>query len=1064
MFALVVCLALVVGAFLSVSLQGAAAAGGAPVQLVQLSVSRDAGTIRLELVADGSLSETAIEQETRGSETIVRVRGTHSLLRPNYAVDDLLVRRVRTLTGVRGGEPFVEIVIDGGAGVAVAQKKSFNRLIIGVASDAAGVHRRAVPGVENSLRGEVKDAFGGLIVGATVNVVDARGVEKTATTDGRGNYVVSGLAPGSKTVRAAAPGFAVNEQTASGQRGLLDITLSVALEQQEVTVAALAPLSTELDNNADALVLRGADLDALPDDPDALADAVQSLAGPGGGQVLVDGFSDGRLPPKNSIREIRVNQNPFSAQYDRIGYGRVEIQTKPGTDEFRGQGFFNFNDESLNARNAFAPNRAPFQSRLYGGNFSGPVRAGKASFFLDFERGETDANAVINATILDAALNITPFSQVALTPQRFTNLGTRFDYQLNRSNTLAVRYNFSRSRLENAGIGDLSLASRAFDRSGTEHSLQLTETAVLGGKVVNEARFQYTRERRRREGDNSVPTIRVIDAFTGGGAQVGLSYNNEDRWELQNYTSVTLGRHALKAGVRLRGVSIADVSPQNFGGTFTFGGGVAPELDARGEVVRDANGQLVLVPITSLGRYRRTLLLGRQGFTPAEIRARGGGATQFSIAGGNPLASVGQVDFGAFLQDDWRVRPNFTLGLGLRYETQSNISNWTNFAPRLAFAWSPGARNSRQPKTVIRGGFGIFYERFGENLTLQANRFNGTNQQQFIVSDPTVLDLYPAVPSTETLTAFAVPQTTRRVAEDLRAPYSLQSSLSVERRLPLKFTLSATYLRARVLRVLRSRNINAPLPGTFLPGERGSGVRPFGGVGNIFQYESSGIFNQNQLIITANNRFSRSLTFFATYILNKANTDSGGAESFPADTYDLSAEYGRSAIDIRHHFSIGGSVNAPWGIRFNPFVIASSGYPFNITTGRDTNGDTLFTERPAFATDLTKPGIVFTRYGAFDPDPAPGATPIPRNFGAGPGYVSMNLRVSKTFGFGSRTGTASARAQERYSLMFSVQVQNLLNHTNLGLPIGNLSSPFFGRSNATAGDSRRIEAQTRFSF
>jgi hypothetical protein len=639
MFALVVCLALVRRA-LSASLQGAAAAAGAPVQLVQLSVSRDAGTIRLELIADGSLSETAIEQETRGSETIVRVRGTHSLLRPNYAVDDLLVRRVRTLTGVRGGEPFVEIVIDGGAGVAVAQKKSFNRLIIGVASDAAGVHRRAASAVENSLRGEVKDAFGGLIVGAAVSVVDARGVEKTATTDGRGSYVVSGLAPGSKTVRAAAPGFAVNEQIASGQRGLLDITLSVALEQQEVTVAALAPLSTELDNNADALVLRGADLDALPDDPDALADAVQSLAGPGGGQVLVDGFSDGRLPPKNSIREIRVNQNPFSAQYDRIGYGRVEIQTKPGTDEFRGQGFFNFNDESLNARNAFAPNRAPFQSRLYGGNFSGPVRAGKASFFLDFERGETDANAVINATILDAALNITPFSQVALTPQRFTNLGTRFDYQLNRSNTLAVRYNFSRSGLENAGIGDLSLASRAFDRSGTEHSLQLTETAVLGGKVVNEARFQYTRERRRREGDNSVPTIRVIDAFTGGGAQVGLSYNNEDRWELQNYTSVTLGRHALKAGVRLRAVSIADVSPQNFGGTFTFGGGVAPELDAGGEVVRDANGQLVLVPITSLGRYRRTLLLGRQGFTPAEIRARGGGATQFSIAGGNPLASV----------------------------------------------------------------------------------------------------------------------------------------------------------------------------------------------------------------------------------------------------------------------------------------------------------------------------------------------------------------------------------------------------------------------------------------
>ncbi|MCA1567937.1 MAG: carboxypeptidase regulatory-like domain-containing protein [Acidobacteria bacterium] len=1070
-------LALVGAVFLAVSSRAAA-----PVQLVRLSVSHEAGAVRVELIADSSLAESAVEQERRGDETIVRVRGARSLLLPSYAIEGLLVRRLRTASGLRGGEPFVEIFIDSGGGATVAPQKSFNRLVLditgsGVRADASPRPERsratsasgvgAAPRGTGALRGRITDELGALIVGATVALAGANGSQLVATTDEEGAYNFSGLPDGRYVVRAAAPGFAVAENAdveLGGGRKSLDLTLRVALEHQQVTVAAEAPLSTELDNNAGALVLRGADLDALPDDPEGLAEAVQSLAGPGGGQVLVDGFTDGRLPPKNSIREIRVNQNPFSAQYDRMGYGRVEVQTKPGADEFRGQGFFNFNDESLNARNAFAPNRAHFQSRLYGGSFSGPVIAKKASFFLDFERNEADENAVINATVLDTAFSVTPFSQTVRTPQCFTNIGTRFDYQLGRSNTLTARYNFSRSTLKNAGIGDLSLPSRAFDRSGTEQSLQLTDTAALSGKVVNEARFQYARTRRRREGDNSVPTIRVIDAFTGGGAQVGVSFNNEDRWELQNYTSWALGRHAFKAGGRLRGVSITDVSPQNFGGTFTFGGGVAPELDANGGVVRDANGQPVFVPITSLERYRRTVLLGRQELTPAEIRERGGGATQFSIAGGNPLAGVRQVEFGGFLQDDWRLRPNLTIGLGLRYEAQSNVGDWTNFAPRLAFAWAPGTGGARQPKTVIRGGFGLFYERFGENLTLQVNRFNGTNQQQFIVSDPTVLDLYRDVPSITTLTAFAVPQTTRRVAEDLRAPYSLQSSLSVERRLPFKTTLSATYLRARVLHVLRSRNVNAPLPGTFVPGRRGSGVRPFGGAGNVFQYESSGTFNQNQLIVTANNRFNRNLTFFATYVLNKASTDSGGAESFPADTYDLSTEYGRSAIDIRHHFSAGGSLTAPWGLRLNPFVVASSGYPFNITTGRDTNGDSLFTERPAFATDLTKPGIVFTRFGAFDPEPAPGQRMIPRNYGEGLGFFSVNLRVTKTFGFGGGPRGASARAQERYNLLFSLQVQNLFNHTNLGSPVGNLSSPFFGQPYSTAGDGRRVEAQTRFSF
>lgn len=968
-----------------------------------------------------------------------------------------------------------------------------------------------------TIRGEVVDEFGGLLIGANISVTDASGVQKTAVTNDEGRFTVTSLAPGRYLVRISAPGFADYENAevdvAAGRREELKVTLNVTIEKQEVTVAAETPLSTEAEDNAGALVLRGSDLDALPDDPDELAAALQALAGPSagpnGGQFFIDGFSGGTIPPKDSIREIRINQNPFSAEFDRIGFGRVEIFTKPGTDRLRGQAFLSFNDESLNSRNPFAPNRAPYQRRFYTASLSGPVIPKKASFFLSFARNEENGNAVINATILDPAFNITPFSLALVRPTRFTTFFPRFDYQLNPSNTLVASYSYNHSKTERFSVGDFTLLSRGFDISNTEHTVRLTETAVLSPKVINETRFQFIRNSSQQEGDNSTPGIIVRDAFTGGGSQVGLSFNDSNRYELQNYTSWTLGHHAFKAGARLRRVSITDVSHNNFGGTFIF---------------------------TSIEQYRQ-VLLGAPGARPA----------QFTLNGGDPEADVSQTDFGGFIQDDWRVRPNLTLSGGLRYEAQTNISSNLNFAPRLAFAWSPGAGGARQPKTVLRGGFGVFYDRFGENFTLQADRLDGTKQQQFIVRDP---NFFGVIPPVETL-AVAAPQTltTRRIADNLQAPYTMQSAFSVERLLPGKITLTVTFINARTMHVLRSRNINAPLPGTFNPLVAGSGVRPFGNVaGNIYLYESSGVFNQNQLIISANNRFSRALTLFGNYTLNRARSDSDGAGSFPVNSYDTSGEYGRDARDVRHRLFLGGSIAAPWGLRLNPLIVAFSGRPFNIATGLDTNGDQQFNERPAFATDLTRPSVVLTRFGAFDTNPLPGQEIIPRNFGNGPSYISANLQISKTFGFGTvprpggqavasagaqttrsegqqqqsannrSSGGGSSRAagsgnrsagggsssgnrgaggtlgigqilggggnrsgsapvENRYNFTFSVRINNIFNRTNPGLFIGNLRSRLFGQANnlnggfggfggdsGGAGGNRTVDAQIRFSF
>ena len=662
-------------------------------------------------------------------------------------------------------------------------------------------------------------------------------------------------------------------------------------------------------------------MDALPDDPDELAAALQALAGPSmgpnGGQIFVDGFSGGRLPPKESIREIRINQNPFAAENDQPS-GRIDILTRPGTDKLRGSAFFNFQDESFNSRNPFATSsskRAPFQVRQYGGNLGGPLLKKRASFFVDFERREIDDSELVKATILDSNLNPTDLGLGVLVPRRNLTFSPRLDFQVNSSNTLIARYSFNQSSTDNNGVGGFSLPERAYASSSTQQEIQLTETAVLNASMINETRFQFSRIRSESLGDISEPTLNVSSAFIGGGSQVGEVTNTNTRVDLQNFLAWQKGSHAIKFGGRVRRVSITDINPNNFGGTYTFTGGLVPALDANNDPIFNQP-----IFVDSLERYRRTLLLTEdpRNLSAVEIRERGGGASQFNISTGNPLASVSQTDFGIYVQDDWRLRPNFTLSFGLRYEGQTNIGSKFNFAPRLAFAWSPGAANSTKPPTmVIRAGGGVFYNRFSEASTLQANRYNGVNQQQFFVSEvplydengqfvqPTAspLDAFPNVPSVNTLTGLNE-QITWRVADDLQAPVVYMGGTQVERQLPYKFTMFAGLFMMRIQHVIRARDINAPIPGT-------NGTRPFGDVGEIYQYESSGRFNMNQLFIGFNNRFSRRITFFSSYVLSKTtnDTDGQGSSLFPADSYDLSGEFGRASFDVRHRFTFAGTIN-----------------------------------------------------------------------------------------------------------------------------------------------------------
>src|SRR5580698_4525619 len=244
------------------------------------------------------------------------------------------------------------------------------------------------------VHGVVTDESGALVPGAKVTVSNAAGPVKTGTAGNDGSYSINGIPSGQYNVVATSPGlqqaqpFAVD--LSASPNATANIQLQVAAEKQEVTVQENAgpQVSVDPSQNAGALVLRGTDLQALSDDPDDLQADLQALAGPSagpsGGQIYIDGFTGGQLPSKDSIREIRINQNPFSAEYDKVGFGRIEILTKPGSDKFRGQAFYSDTDSAFNSRNPYSTNKPDYFSRQYGGNVSGPINK-RASFFFDFE-------------------------------------------------------------------------------------------------------------------------------------------------------------------------------------------------------------------------------------------------------------------------------------------------------------------------------------------------------------------------------------------------------------------------------------------------------------------------------------------------------------------------------------------------------------------------------------------------------------------------------------------------------------------------------------------------------
>jgi len=998
-------------------------------------------------------------------------------------------------------------------------------LAFGLALAVAG-NTQTPPAGNATLHGHVTDPTGALIPGAMVKISTSAGTAVTSVnSDASGAYEVHNLAPGGYIISVNYQGFApFQSQTITleaGQVKRVDISMAIQTEQQNVVVTDETPtVNIEAGGNSNAVVIKGKDLDALSDDPDELSNELQALAGPSagpnGGQIYIDGFTGGQLPPKSAIREIRINQNPFSAEFDRLGYGRIEILTKPGTDKLHGQVFAMGNYSGFNTGDPFVQSIPPYNRFQYNGTISGSLNK-STSFFLSMEQRDNHDEQIYDFT--PAIPGTCDFGYGAYSgasgncsgtesnPHNHINVSPRVDIQLGQSNTLTLRYQFYYDS-ESGDITAQELPTQSVNTTSKEHTFQLSDSQIINDHMVNETRLEYRRALSTDEPFSTLPTITVTSDFTGGGTASATSTDHQDHLELQNFTTMSLGKHAIKFGAWLRDNRDANASFADRNGTVIF---TLPGY--KDAVSKLASGQ--------------------------NINTLAGDIIKVQVNGGRTAYVANVFDGALFFQDDYKFSPRLTLSGGVRWETQNHIADHNDWAPRVAMAYALDAKGNKPAKTVLRAGYGIFYDRVQiANVLAATEQGVNSGQVQVTTNSPTCLN---GTSLTNIDFSGCLPpqpykpgpdSTVVEIAPGFHAPYTHQFGASLERQVTKSTTATLTYLRSFGVHQVVTRDANAyePLPGTTFYNET-TGPRPNASLGIVNEYYPEAVYKQNQLIFNVNARISPRFNVFGFYNLSYANTD--GAGGTVSNSYNLSQDYGRAGFVSRHMVFLMANYDGPWALRFNPFIIAHTGRPYNVSVGEDLTGDNFLNDRPAYASasDCATPNLQFvptTQYGCLNLDPGPGDTLLPVNLGNSPASVAVNLRVSRAFGIGPKLGEGAQTGPNqggdgghrgggrgpgggfgpggfggggggprgmfgpqgsgrKYSLTFSAQALNLFNNINYGTPTGSISAvgtydssgnltgvqpdSIFGHSRALAGQifstgaaSRRIYLQAVFTF
>ena len=857
----------------------------------------------------------------------------------------------------------------------------------------------------------ILDQTGAGIPMAEVTVTPKSGGEPVKyTADEKGVAVAPPMAPGDVVVHVEFPGFLPFEAPLTLRRGAQNQVVTLNVEGFKTEVAVSQDTAPEASKSTSSFSLSQAEIDALPDDPEELAEMLSQMAGPGGATFFMNGFQGGRLPNRDQIRSIRFRQNNYAADNHDAGRSQVEIVTRPNTT-WAGNVNTTWGGDQFNARNPQQLVEQPNQERQVQLSVRGPIKAGRTGFTFNVNNNNNFRSNPIIAIDefggrIDAAARQTSDTkgfQAGLEHSLTQNQGLLFNLQHSQSENL------------NNGVGQFNLPERATNGANDSTQLRVRLQGIIGGSKLHEVRLQVIRQNNESSSLTDGPSINVLDAFNKGGAGVN-SNTSTTRVELADNFDWNVGtKHQMRVGFLLDGSFYDSFDERNSDGTWTY---------------------------RNIEDYRNNLPM------------------QFSQRIGTLDINYRQFQGGIYYSDEFRLHRDFSLGFGVRNEFQSRIDDKLNLMPRLGFSWAPfGSQRS-----AIRGGYGLFYDWYDANLYSQTLRVDGVTVQDIRITC-SALNNYcaDAANSFDPLAPEVSVARSGRIqaSEDLKMPRVHQASISYDRQVTTWLTTQTSYQMLRGRNTMRSRNINAPI----------DGVRPNPAFGDITQFESTGRTESDRLTLGVQFRYQanqQQMGLRVNYTLGREKNFANGATSLPSDSLNPDVDWGPSSGDRRHRFQIQGQVPLLFGVRANINADVNSGVPYNMTTGFDDNNDGTFNDRPEGVTRNSLRGdwtwglnVNLSRRinlaGLFTPATASPAQRTGVNFQQqGGGFQGGGQ------GFGGNRGNQGGNNQ-RFTMEIFARANNVLNHVTRTGYTGNLSSPFFGQP-TQVGDARDINVGLRFNF
>jgi Carboxypeptidase regulatory-like domain len=910
------------------------------------------------------------------------------------------------------------------------------------------------------LDGIVRDETGAVIPGVTITVTNqATNLHRTAVTDAQGRFLVPALSPGRYQVRAEMSGFAKSSREdldlQLGQSVAVDFTLTVAKAQEAVTVMGTAPL-VDVHDASISQVIGGQQIDGLPingrnfisfavitpgvtqdNTPQQGASATSGLSFAGqrarSNNIMVDGLDNNDATvgsvravfSQEAIREFQVLTNSYSAEFGKASGGVVNIVTKSGTNELRGNVFGYFRDKSLNGKDHFEQfdvfgdpvhlEKSPFRQAQFGATLGGPIKKERSFYFLSFERLDQSASNLV--TIAQSAADILNAAGFPVTvganpyDVKQTQFLGKVDHQWAAESNLVLRANYADTTNENTEpFGGLVARSRGAVRLSTDYSLSASQNNVLAAHWVNEARVQYARQDQKVNsldpncngpclgtGDGG-PTLEIAGVASVGRQRFTPQLRLTNRLQALETVSRFAGRHQLKSGVEFNYIHSDDALPLHFGGRYIFTSAAAVAVGAPAAYV--------------------------QGY-------------------GTDGATYNYEDLSVFLQDEWRVSNKLTIKPGLRYQKQffPNIqydvsdlngtrfaygfpSDSNNVAPRLAVAFDPKGTG----RTALHASYGIFYDNLITAAAFITNGINGAaTGVRTLQAPPAVAALAWRAPGRQLTEAQAqallgpFPSVVISIDPALQTPYAHQASVGFDQAIGRDFAVGASYVYARGHHQLGTIDYNPRIP-ALGPGRRPNDINGIvGSSASVLQYTSFGETWYHGLTVTAQKRFRANSQFLLSYTLSKSEDNSTDFQSAfvpqsfgfgrnPADRtglplgFDADLERGPAVWDQRHRLVVSGLYRFPGAVQLSAIVAAASGRPFTPLAGADLNNDGNGAAAP--------PDRART-------NPADIATSVGRNSENLPRQLTTDMRVSRKFSFG-----------KNLFLEPIFEVFNLFNRTN----------------------------------